>query len=163
MDFKKISYAIHPLLFAVFPVLFLFTHNIDRMPFSETLLPLGISAACTLILFILLILFIKNRRKAALMVSAFLVLFFSYGHIWELIKKIGSLNSLPFAEGYLLILWGCLLIASVFITLRTREHLNVITNALNIMAASLILFSVIQIGFYKFRLFGNSLGITVKK
>ncbi len=154
MDFKKISFAIHPLLFALFPVLFLFTHNIDRMPFSETLLPLGISTVCALVLLILLFFFIRNRRKAALIVSAFSVLFFSYGHVWELIKKIGSLKSLPFAEGYLLILWGCLLITSVYITLRTRKHFNVITNALNIMAASLILFSVIQIGYYEFRKIG---------
>ena len=42
--------VIHPLLFALFPVLFLFSHNVGRLPASATAIPSLVVLVLTLLL-----------------------------------------------------------------------------------------------------------------
>ena len=81
-------FVIHPLLFAIFPILFLFSHNIKEMSFSDTFRPIVIVVSFALLLWLLLSLVTRNLQRAAIITSIFLLLFFSYGHLLDCIPDI---------------------------------------------------------------------------
>ena len=81
--------VIHPFLFAIFPILFLFAYNIDEVLAIDLWLPISIVMVGTFILLILFKLITKNYKKAAIITSFFLILFFSFGHIRDLIYSCG--------------------------------------------------------------------------
>src|SRR4030066_609807 len=81
----KPPFPIHPFLFAVFPVLFLYSHNIREILPDVVIKPLIAVIILTVILVVILNFLIKNQEKAALLSSLFIVLFFSYGHVANLI------------------------------------------------------------------------------
>ncbi len=137
--------VIHPFLFAIFPILFLFSHNIEQVYFSETLLPSSITLGVTILLVLSLGLIFRDKKKAGIIVSIFLILFFSYGHVHDLIN-------VPLGKGrYLLATWGLLIGGGSYFVIRTRRRLGGVTYVLNMVAVILCLISVINIVAYKFK------------
>jgi len=143
----KKSFIIHPFLFAIFPILFLFSHNVDQVSYSELLLPSAIVLGFTLLLILLSRSIFKDNNKAGIIVSLFLILFFSYGHVRDLI--IASFT--PGKNKYLLIAWGLFFTYGAYLTIRTRRNLHNFTNTLNIVALSIVLISLLTIGVYEFK------------
>ncbi len=92
----KKTFTFHPYLFAIFPILFLYSHNIRQLSmvsFYEVLVLVAILLGFTAIAVVILwLIFRKDSNKAGIVVSIFLVLFFSYGRIYELVVgfKIGN-------------------------------------------------------------------------
>ncbi|MCK4819124.1 hypothetical protein KA005_25350, partial [bacterium] len=146
---KKL-FVIHPFLFAILPILFLFAHNINQVRFSETLPSLIITVVISGFLLLLLRLIFTNTLKAGIMVSVFWVLFFSYGHVYEIIKHwvIGGIE--VGQNEYLLPIYGTLLIGSAYFIYRTGKKLYNLSSILNVIAVSLVAISLINIGTYKF-------------
>lgn len=147
----KKTFIIHPFLFAIFPILFLFSYNIEQMmSFSETLAPAAVVLGFTLLLLLISKLIFKDNKKAGIIISAFLVLFFSYGHVFDMIQ--GQVNLfLVGKHGYLIFIWGLLLTSSIYFIAKTRRDLRNFNNILNIIAFSLVVISLISIGAYKFK------------
>ncbi len=151
----KKTIIIHPYIFAIFPVLFLYSHNISQLSFisfSEILVPTAISLGFAVISVVLLwLIFKKNGQKAGLIVSIFLILFFSYGRIYDLVAgfKIGSLGI--GRHVVLLGAWLILFVLGTYFTARTKKDLAGLTNIINIMAVVLLLFPIINIGIFKFQ------------
>jgi hypothetical protein len=146
----KKAIAIHPFLFGLFPVLFLYSYNIGQLRFSEILLPSAVILTfSSLIMLILWLVFKKNSKKAAVITSFILILFFSYGHIYRLIQgcKIGSF--LIGRHRYLMIIWLLLSILVIYFTIRTHKKLYNLTNFLNIVSIVLVLIPSISIGISK--------------
>jgi len=75
------SQIVHPFLFAVFPILALYAHNIDQTSFESLLWPLMIVLLFAAGLFMLLRYCLSDAGKSGLIVSLIMVLFFTYGHI----------------------------------------------------------------------------------
>ena len=149
----KKSFIIHPFLFAVFPILFLFAHNVGQVSFSEILMPTAVVLGSTLLLLLLSGWILKDNKKAGIAVSFFLVLFFSYGHALEVVLswwQIGRI-SLESLHTYLLLSWGILLVCGAYFIIRTRRDLHNVTNILNIMATFLVVISLINIVPYKLK------------
>lgn len=142
---KKLP-ILHPFLFAVFPVLSIFSWNIEETSVSEILAPTGI----ILILVLGLILFLrgalKNREKVGILISLLLVFFFSFGHIWDLVYEIS--DSSIILHRSLLFIWSVLFVYLSYSTLKTKRDLGDLTNFLNIAAIFLIIVPLINIGSY---------------
>ena len=83
---KKI--IIHPILFAVFPVLALYNHNKDMAQLSYLVWPLVLSILLAIFIFFILELFIKNKNKTAVITTLFLIIFFSFGHLLSLMPNV---------------------------------------------------------------------------
>lgn len=81
-----IKNLIHPILFAVFLPLFVFINNVDIIPVVDIILPLSIILAVVIILLVILR-FVLNLNKSALIVSLGAIIFFSYGHFYNIINK----------------------------------------------------------------------------
>jgi hypothetical protein len=123
--------AIHPLLFAAFPLLALYAQNVGQIPFHEVLRPLGMALLGTMAVWLLFLLFTRHVRKAALAASVVVLLFFSYGHIIDLLPQ--GLQHLVMPAS------GLALIALLFIILRVRKPLYDVTAVLNLVAVVLLI------------------------
>ena len=138
---------IHPFLFAIFPILFSFAHNIALVSLDAILIPLGLTTCLALLLWSLLNYVLKDGQKAGLLVSLFLLLFFSYGHFAN------ALGDFCFRAGRLMIgpdkvffpIWCLLLVLGSYYTIRTPRSLRSLTAILNVAAACLVVLSLVKI------------------
>src|SRR4051812_33501426 len=71
----------HPLLFAAFPILSLYARNIDELSIKATLHPFALALIGALAVWIVAALATREIHKGALIASAAVLAFFSYGHI----------------------------------------------------------------------------------
>ena len=147
----KKSFVIHPFLFAIYPILFIFSHNIEQVYYIQILLPLTIVLGSTLLLLLLARLISNNYIKVAIIISVSIILFFSYGHIYELIVDQYFWSFEIGRHRYLLLTWGLLLTCSIYLIVRTHKDLLNFTSALNIAAFSLVIISVFNIGVYEIK------------
>jgi hypothetical protein len=79
----------HPFLFAIYPILFLYSKNSVEFPPHVMVGPIFTCAGLTLLAFLLLWILSRNKLKSAILLSLFLILFFSYGHLYQLIERSG--------------------------------------------------------------------------
>ena len=144
--------VIHPFLFAVFPVLFLFARNFDEVPAGDLFLPLLGALALTAILFFASRLITKNDIKSGLVTSAFLALFFSYGRVLALILPLTG-----WVKGTLMLasFWVVLFATSVILILRSRRDFVRLTRVLMVIAVVLVLIPVTNIVGYEVRTSGR--------
>jgi len=151
---------IHPYLFALFPVLFLYAHNIDTIHINEIFTPVLLSILLAAFLVVISYLFTKDYKKSALISSLSIVLFFSYGHIYQLIQGGKLSNFIIGRHRYLLPLWALILIFSIYLIVRTKRQLKTITIFSNITSIILISISLINIGYYEFKSNSNKYDIS---
>ncbi|MFH2012299.1 MAG: hypothetical protein ABIJ37_06330 [Pseudomonadota bacterium] len=147
----KKTLVIHPFLFAIFPVLFLFSHNIAYLEYFQTLLPAIVTLGFTILLLLFFRLILKDNKKAGIVVSIFLILFFSYGHIFNIMQdwKVGSF---VIGRDSCLLLIFCILFAyGVYFIIKTHRTLHNLTHILNAVATFLIVISLIKIGDYTYQ------------
>ena len=78
----KRTIVIHPFLFAIFPIIALFSANVNSVFPEEIVFPLFSVIIVTFLIWIVLGFLLKSRIKSGFIVSFGLVLFFSYGHIY---------------------------------------------------------------------------------
>jgi hypothetical protein len=142
LSLKK-SIPAHPVLLALYPVLFLYAQNVDFTPLSDALLPMALAGGLSLLLLLVLILASRDRDRAGLLVSLVVVLFFSYGHICESLAgfelTMGEATVGP--DAVLMPLWGVFLGLGVYSLLRMRRDLHGLTSLLNVVAVCLVLLS----------------------
>ena len=163
---------IHPLLFALFPMLSLFVNNANRLSFSQVTGAILVVLISTTLLWFLLDLLLKNKRKSAIIVSAFLILFFSYGHLMtaatallyqlQILDKAGVLVFLntKVALAWLLLL-GTVFGATGYLTVKSSSDLGTPTKAFNIISVFLILsvganWAIMQVGAGQTRATGDT-------
>jgi len=144
-DKKKKSLVIHPFLFAIFPVIFVYAHNIHYLHIVEIVIPLGISVGIAILLWLVLS-FPLNKKKSGLIVSLALVLFFTYGHLYIFLNYDSGIESEITRHRYLLPLFIGVLIAGVVYFVRTSRKLNNVTTIVNAISVTIVVFSFVNIG-----------------
>ena len=127
---QRRALPIHPALFAAFPLLALYVHNMHQIPIQDLAQPLGIALLGTLCVWALFLLLTRHLRKAALAASAVDVVFFSYGHFR---------NFLPESLHWLITpVCALALLGLLFFILKTRSPLLDATVVLNLAALVLV-------------------------
>ncbi|MBT4365174.1 MAG: hypothetical protein HOD17_11880 [Desulfobacteraceae bacterium] len=129
--------VIHLFLFGIYPALFLFTHNIGQIAPGALIIPLSIVIGFSLLFLLILNFFLKDVHKACVIVSLFLLLFFSYGHFSRYLVIVSAL-------------WGLIFFAGTWLTIKIKRDLKLVTYFLNIVASVLVGISLIQVGAYQF-------------
>ena len=76
----------HPVLFAVYPVLALYAHNLGQVGFSDILRGLVIVSGLTLLMLVVVSLALKNWEKASLIVLPVILLLLYLGDIYKFVK-----------------------------------------------------------------------------
>ena len=125
---------LHPLLAAAYPVLFLFATNAAEQVTIEPLWrPLALSVAVAAIVLLDLRLIVGDWHRAALLTTVLVIGFFGYGHVWNAVdERMQSQWSLIGA-------WALLIAAALYAAWRLRRFAAVVTPALNLAAAILLL------------------------
>jgi hypothetical protein len=136
----------YPLLFAAFPILFLYAHNISETPVSQVWLPLWVSVAAALVLWMFLSAILRSLAKAGLATAIFLLFFFSYGRLYDALEAWGVF--VP-KDAYLLptmlFIWGY----CVYFISRAKREFRVSSKVLNIMSVALIAINLFNIAVYQ--------------
>ena len=138
--------VLHPFLLAAFPVLFLFAQNRQEgIVLGDLWGPLGITLVAVAVLFAVGWLIFRNAKAAALVVSAWALLFFSYGRVAEGLKDTRVAGVELGRDAFLLPAWGVLAAAAVVLAFLLRRHLAGVTTGLNIVGAVLVAMNMFSI------------------
>jgi hypothetical protein len=134
------STAIHPIFFTIFPILLIITSNFNEVVFQDAAFSLLIVVGITMISWVFLNLFLKNRLKSGLFISLGLILFFSYGHFVRTISQIGiDASALPFSHTtYAVPFYGIMLIVGIFGIIKIKKYLKDVTIFANIIGVVII-------------------------
>ncbi len=146
---KMKSLVIHPFLLAVYPVLFLYSHNLGEVPVQEIFLPIVVILGFTISVWSILRIILKNWKKPGIIVSLFLALFFSYGYIitpLEGKRLILLMNSV----------WILLFTLGSFFIIRSNKDFARATVILNIAVSILVVQPMLNIVIHQFRSAGQS-------
>ena len=141
----KGSRPFHAVLFAAYPVLFLYAQNADEVPLRDLVLPLLVALVGGIALFFALRLLLKDTLRAGTMSTAILIVFFSYGHVWELVKDRVINGVIVDRDIYLLVPWAAISTGVLQIAFGARRFLTETTSILNVVAVVLVAGSVFSI------------------
>jgi hypothetical protein len=146
---KKLSwlerFPLHPFLFAIYPILALLAFNIAEVDFSSGLRPLVLSLIVAGLLVLIFYLVYRDWRRTALISTIILILFFSYGHIYLLLKGVEVGGFYLFRHRTLIPIW--IVLATLAIWWASRRSINItpVTYTLNIVGLFLLILPVIQL------------------
>ncbi len=132
---KKYHLILHPFLLAVYPALSLLAFNIDEIAPQRALRSLVISLLSSIVLVLVIRLIARDWHQAGLLSSLIIILFFSYGHIYQLSKGITVAGFVLGRHRYLVGLWALLLGAGIWWIMRRLREPWKVTNYLNVVAA----------------------------
>jgi len=144
----KSKIIIHPILFAVFPVMMLYFSNIRFVSLSETLFPLIILVGITIPIWFVLKLILKNGVKSALITSLILVICFSYGYTYLMIDDLTINNFDVGKHRYLLVPFLAVFIIGIFYLIKTKKKLNVANTITNVGSLTIVIITLVNIGVY---------------
>ena len=139
--------VVHPLLFAIFPVLALLAQNLDWLHLSEGVRPLILSVLGGLGLLGLIWLAIRDLPRAGLLASLALLLFYSYGHLYGSLKGAG-LGATIARHRYLAPAATALLVGVGLWILKVLRDPRPPTRVLNVVSAALLILPVVSIASY---------------
>ncbi|MEM4655045.1 MAG: hypothetical protein QXL34_06125 [Thermosphaera sp.] len=136
---------IYPFLFAVYPVLSIFVNNLTQVKFSDILGVAILLLVGSAFILLLLQLVFRDFEKSGIFLSLFLLLFFSYGHVYRVVEHA------IVQQEYLLIIYAFLFIGSFFIVHKLNRGKKYISSFLAVFAAVLmtILFFGLAFNFFK--------------
>ncbi len=135
---------LYPLYLSIFPTLSLLGINIAETAPGDALRAALISIFVTSCAYLLAYLVLRDWSRAALAASIFIIFFFSYGHIYNLVKQI-TLGTIPIGRHrYLVLIWVGLAAAGLWWA-KTVADSKAFTRTLNLLAAVLLLYPTIQV------------------
>jgi hypothetical protein len=148
---KKLkSIPLHPFLWALFAPLALLGNNISQINPVISIRALLVILALTLLLLGAFRLIMRDWNKAAIVVTGFLVLFFSYGHIYDLIQK-RLLFGVNIGRHRVLVALFIVALAVIIFGVTRRSNWLGLTTALNLIGAVALIFPLYQIISYRIR------------
>jgi hypothetical protein len=147
----KRTLVIHPFMFALWPILFVYSKNLQFIPFSQAWTSILVLLSFALMLFLLFTAILRNAMKAGAVLSLFLILFFAYGHIYSMLWE-GPVTYAATNEALIqMITWATIFACGSALVLRIKSRWQDITTILNVMALTLVMISVIDIGIFEFK------------
>lgn len=131
-------------LVAAFPVLALMAYNRFETRLSVVFRPLLVCLFFSLVLYSVFFLIYRRRLpKAAIMTGTTLILFFSYGHLYNLLESAG----LTIRHRYVVLIFGLIWIGVAILIFRCNIKAEFI-KLLNISSIILVAMPIIQLGWF---------------
>ena len=148
--------SVHPVLFALFPVVFLYAHNMKELAVGATVRSLIVVPVAAVLLCLVLRAVLRRPGKAAIITSFFLIAFFSYGRVHEGLFHLTTERGASFVTRnvFLMPVWGAVFLVASYFVFRTRKELVNLTRVLNGVSACLVCLSLLNIGLYTVRTWG---------
>lgn len=138
------NFLFHPILFGLYPVLALYVFNRNEILFSATQQAIITSFIITLSVMAVFLLIFRSWQKAAIPSSLTLLLFFSYGHVFDLLKSVNLFGELIGRHRFLIPVWLLLFIAGQILLARSKK-ITILNAVLNSVSLFLMFFLSVQI------------------
>lgn len=136
---------LHPLFFALAPILFVASVNQGAVSWPSVRVPLVVALVVAFLIFMLLGTALRNILKASILVSSFLILFFAYGHVYELVRYITIAGVEVGRHRILTPLWFLLLLGIAFVTVRARSDLINATKVFFVVGVVMLTLPLLQL------------------
>jgi hypothetical protein len=140
------EYPFHPWLVAASSVVLLLAHNILEVNVEWAVRPLLVSLIAATIIYLVLAAFLQNRHRAALLATLLIVLFMSYGHLYQFLKETPILGLTIGRHRYLVPVYGTVLVAGLWFAVRGHATESSLTLIVNLVALAILLVPVYEIG-----------------
>jgi len=135
----------HPLLMAIYPVLFFYTANRDELGMGVIWEPMVLTVGLGLGVWLIAQLIYRNGQKSSLATTFFLLWFFSYGHVANLLGKIYiPLGRVTIGPDKILFPIFLIIIFLAFRKIKKSEVAWPINLRLNIITALLVVSQIAQ-------------------
>ncbi|HXV13320.1 MAG TPA: hypothetical protein VEC56_03855, partial [Candidatus Krumholzibacteria bacterium] len=134
-----------PFLFAVAPTLTLYASNSGQTAFAAALLPMGAALALTLLLVPPCVVLFRSPVRAAVALSMFWWVVFSYGHVAAVIGKFPLAGHNPANAKFLLPFTCLLLVAGAVAIRRARSEPVLLARVLLVVVASTLVASLVTV------------------
>jgi hypothetical protein len=144
-DRRRRVWIVHPFLLAIYPVIALLGANVQEISPGQTLRSFAVVLVGAAALWVILRALLRDGRKAALLTSFLLLLFFSYGQVY------GALRTAPFGglyvarHRYLIPIFAALSVAGTWLIVTRRGDLANATRVFNLMAAVAVIMAAVPI------------------
>ena len=135
--------ALHPLLFFLAIVLFFCAHNPGRLSLQENWQPM-VWLLMPMLVIEAMVLRMRRARMVAVLFSLFVVLFFSYGQVFDVLQDL-QWNGWRVRHSVLMLTWAALFTWGTRAALRAKSDLANLTRVLNFVSLILIAVPVAQI------------------
>jgi hypothetical protein len=142
--FTRIPFYI--LLLGMYPVLFLWMSNYGKIHSYVVPRSLLLSLSFAGLVFLITWLFVRSLPRAGLVAGLWLVLFFSYGHLFSLIDNASLFGFIYGRHRFMIIVWSLIGIVGTVFILRTHSEFREATRITNLVFALLTAFIILQIG-----------------
>src|SRR5687768_9129518 len=129
----------HPVLFAAYFVLFLYSVNLEEVELGDVLPVLALVGGGMAVMLILAGLLVGDVRRAALVLTPIVVAVLAYGHTARLLRPTGIGPTVHQAG------WLAIIVVAIIVAWRGRRYLGVVTRALNVASLALVIVSLISI------------------
>lgn len=140
---KKLSHLpLYPFFVASYPILALLVVNLGQVNFSAGIRPLVLSILSVAILFLLLRLIYHNWHRTAFVSGSLALLFFTYGHVYELVSAKWKIINLA---AWMLAFWLLLAILAILVATFPKIKFESAAFTLNVISLGLLIFPVFQI------------------
>jgi len=137
---------LHPLLFAIFPILALWEINFSNMGSLDAMHALLQAIIAAVVLYFILRLITRNKIIAGLISTLMLLLYFTYGQIFLVIKAVPDWGNKIARHRFMLPLWAAILAVGVFLIYKYWKKLAGLVLYLNLIGLFLLAMSGLQIG-----------------
>jgi hypothetical protein len=139
------KYPFHTIALAIFPILSLLATNISEVDDKVAIRPLFIAVAGAILLLVMVSLVIKNIQKAAIIVSLVVVFFFSYGHLYQIVKNAVIFGVTVGRHRYLVPILIIILLISMWFVIKRQYRVGDVTQVMNVVSIALLIYPSFQI------------------
>ena len=150
METKKNSKIFHPFLIAFFPIIAVYSVNIGLIQLEQFIFPTLLIVGSALLFFLCLKHILKNGKKAALIVSLAFIIFFSFGHVYNMINQVSIGDTDLGSNSILLPIFTILFGIGSFLIIKTERTLENATSIVNTISVVFIFVIIIMVGIETF-------------
>ena len=145
MKSKIINGVWHPLLFGMYSILALYASNLGEIQFQSILRPLVLVFIFSLLLLGIFQVFFKNWARSGLLATWSLLIFLTYGHVYNLARSLDWASFLA-RHRVLLPIWALLFLGVFILLIKKVREVEKLTQVLNVVMGALLLFTLITLG-----------------
>lgn len=142
---KKKALVFHPILIGLYPVLALLAYNIIQLDPIYAVRAIVVTLLLSLLIFGLALLITRERYKAGLLASLALLLFLTYGHVYNLLENRSYFGH----HRFMIIIWLALFGLGVWGILHLKKKPRTLSTFLNFFSVVLIAIPLFQIVYFE--------------
>ena len=150
MEIKKNSKIFHPFLIAFFPIIAVYSVNIGLIQLEQFIFPTLIIVGGAFLFFLCLKYVLKNAKKAALIVTIAFIIFFSFGHVYNMLNQVSIGDTDLGSNRILLPIFVISFGIGSFLIVRTKRTLDNATSIVNTISVVFITVIIAMVGIEAF-------------